>query len=358
MKKIDYYIIKKFLGTFFFSISLILVIVIVFDISEKIDDFIEKGAPLKAIVFDYYLNFIPYFVNLFSPLFTFIAVILFTAKIAANSEIVAILSSGISFNRLLRPYLISSLFLAFMTFYLANFLIPHSNIKRLAFEEAYIKNPYRNVHRNIHIQTKPGEFIYVESFNVLTNVAQKFTLERIDPNGLIFKLSAETMQWDTVTNEWRLNQYFMRTIDGLEEKISNGFVKDTVLNFTPDIFVVKIKNVDIMNYSQLRTFIAEEKLKGSKNVEFYQVEKHKRISFPFALIVLTIIGVALSSRKIRGGIGLHLAIGIIISFAYILFMRISTTFATYGDLSPFLAVWIPNIIFIALGIYLLRNAPK
>ncbi|MFC2111123.1 LptF/LptG family permease [Bacteroidota bacterium] len=358
MKKIDYYIIKKFLGTFFFSISLILVIVIVFDISEKIDDFIEKDAPLKAIVFDYYLNFIPYFVNLFSPLFTFIAVIFFTAKIAANTEIVAILSSGISFNRLLRPYIISSLFLAFMTFYLANFLIPHSNIKRLEFEAAYINNPYRNVHRNIHVQTQPGEFIYVESYNVLTDVGRKFTMERLNPNGLNFKLTAETIQWDTINSTWRLHQYYKRSIKGIEEEIEQGPSKDTILNFTPEIFVIKRKNVDIMNYSQLRTFISDEKLKGSKNVAFYLVEKHKRISFPFALVVLTIIGVALSSRKLRGGIGLHLAIGIIISFAYILFMRISTTFATYGDLSPLLAVWIPNIIFIALGIYLLKHAPK
>jgi len=358
MKKLDYYIIKKFLGTFFFSISLIIIIVIVFDISEKVDDFIENEAPLRAIIFDYYFNFIPFFINLFTPLFTYIAVVFFTAKMAANTEIVAILSSGVSFRRMLVPYLISALFITIITFFLANFVIPHSNKKRLDFETIYINNRYRNTNRNIHIQTKPGEFIYIESYNNDYETGQKFTIEKINNNVLNYKLSSESIKWDSLTGKWQLNRYFIREINGLEEKITRGETLDTLLNFTPEIFVIKLKNVEVMNYSQLRKFIKTEKLKGSKNVAFYKVEKNKRISFPFATIVLTLIGVSLSSRKLRGGIGLHLATGLIISFAFILFMQISTTFATYGNLSPLVAVWIPNIFFIFLAFYLLKTAPK
>jgi len=358
MKKLDYYIIKKFLGTFFFSISLIIIIVIVFDISEKVDDFIENEAPLRAIIFDYYFNFIPFFINLFTPLFTYIAVVFFTAKMAANTEIVAILSSGVSFRRMLVPYLISALFITIITFFLANFVIPHSNKKRLDFETIYINNRYRNTNRNIHIQTKPGEFIYIESYNNDYETGQKFTIEKINNNVLNYKLSSESIKWDSLTGKWQLNRYFIREINGLEEKITRGETLDTLLNFTPEIFIIKLKNVEVMNYSQLRKFIKTEKLKGSKNVAFYKVEKNKRISFPFATIVLTLIGVSLSSRKLRGGIGLHLATGLIISFAFILFMQISTTFATYGNLSPLVAVWIPNIFFIFLAFYLLKTAPK
>ncbi len=358
MKKLDYYIIKKFLGTFFFSISLIIIIVIVFDISEKVDDFIENQAPLRAIIFDYYFNFVPFFINLFTPLFTYIAVVYFTAKMAANTEIVAILCSGVSFRRMLVPYLISALFITILTFCLANFVIPHSNKERLEFESIYVRNRYRNTNRNIHIQTKPGEFIYVESYNNEYETGQRFTIEKINNNVLSYKLSSESIKWDSLTGKWQLNRYFIREVNGLEEKITRGETLDTLLNFTPEIFVVKLKNVEVMNYSQLRKFIKTETLKGSKNVAFYKVEKNKRISFPFATIVLTLIGVSLSSRKLRGGIGLHLATGLIISFAFILFMQISSTFATYGNLSPLVAVWIPNIFFIFLAFYLLKTAPK
>ena len=357
-KKLDIYIIKKFLGTFFYAIALIIIIVIIFDISEKIDDFIEKEAPLNEIIFNYYLNFIPYFVNLFSPLFTFIAVIYFTSKMASDSEIVAILSSGISFRRLMRPYIISAIFLAFLSFLLSNFIIPHATKKRLEFEMMYIKNARRSKEMNIHMQISPGTFVYAEHYNSEANMVYHFSMEKINDKGLYYKLTSDFAKWDSLKARWSIENYFIRTIDGMKERIRSGKQFDTVINLKPSDFLENIHNIQIMNFSELNEFINEEKLKGSDNITFYQVEKHKRIAFPFATIVLTLIGVSLSSRKIRGGIGLYLGVGITLSFAFILFMQISTTFATNGNLPAVIAVWIPNIIFGALGLYLLKIAPK
>jgi len=358
LKKIDIYIIKKFLGTFFFAISLLIVIVVVFDMSEKIDDFIEKEAPLKKILFSYYLNFIPYFVNLFSYLFTFIAVIFFTSKMASDSEIIAILSSGISFRRFLVPYMISAVLLGLMSFYLANFLIPRTNQKMMAFEKIYIKNPRRNRDINIHMQISPGTFIYFESYNNVTDVGNKFSLENFENNKLVYKLSSERIIWDSITGKWKLKNYTIRMLDGFDEKIIKGKEMDTLLNLHPSEFIIIIDDIKTMNFSELRAFIEKERLKGTKNIKDYEVEKHKRIAFPFATIVLTLIGVSISSRKSRGGIGMHLGLGIGITFSFIFFLQVSTVFATRGSLSPGLSVWIPNIIFGILALFLLKIAPK
>lgn len=358
LKKIDLYIIRKFLGTFFFAITLIIFIVIIFDLSEKIDDFIEKQAPLREIIFVYYLNFIPYFINLFSPLFTFIAVIFFTSRLASNTEIIAILGSGVSFNRLLRPYFISAIVLSVLGIYLSNILIPPANRVRLDFEATYVKPPQPFRDRNIHMQIRPNEFIYLESFNNRTNIGYRFSLEKVTDGTLTYKLLAENVRWDSVQQIWTIENYNIRTIDGLEEQLSFGSSMDTTLAFTPRDFIQNLKEMETMNFGELREFIANEKLKGSENVKFYEVELHRRIAFPFATLVLTLIGMAVSSRKVRGGIGLHLGIGLSISFAFILFMQISTTFATKGNLHPMLSVWIPNLFFGLLGVYLLRMAPK
>lgn len=358
LKKIDIYIIRKFLGTFFFAITLIIFIVIMFDLSEKIDDFIEKQAPMRDIIFVYYVNFIPYFVNLFSPLFTFIAVIFFTSRMAFNTEIIAILSSGVSFQRLLRPYFISAIALSLFSVYLSNILIPPANRVRLDFESTYVKEPVRFRDRNIHMQIRPGEFVYLESFNDNTLVGHRFSLEKIENGELTYKMMANNVRWDSIQQIWTIENFNVRTIDGLNEELSFGRSLDTVLSFTPKDFIQNLKEMETMSFTELREFIANEKLKGSENVKFYEVELHRRMAFPFATLVLTLIGVALSSRKVRGGIGLHLGIGLSISFAFIMFMQISTTFATKGNLHPMVSVWIPNIFFGLLGIYLLRIAPK
>lgn len=358
MKKLDIYIIRKFLGTFFFAISLLIVIVIVFDISEKIDDFIEKEAPLRAILFSYYLNFIPYFVNLFVYLFTFIAVIFFTSKMASGSEVVAILSSGISFWRFLFPYFLSAAFLGLISFYLANFLIPRTNKKMMAFEKLYIRNPFQNREKDIHMQIKPGTFVYLESFNNQTNTGYKFSLEEFSGNRMISKLTADQVVWDSVAATWKIKNYFIRKYEGTKESLHLGKEVDTVINMNPADFTLILDDIKTMNYSELRAFIEKETLKGSKNIREYEVEKHKRIAFPFATLVLTLIGVSISSRKVRGGIGMHLGFGIAITFSYIMFQQVSTVFATRGSLVPWLAVWIPNFIFGLLGMYLVKIAPK
>ncbi|MBN2175964.1 MAG: LptF/LptG family permease [Bacteroidales bacterium] len=358
MKKIDYYIIKKFLGTFFFAISLLVIIIIVFDLSEKIDDFIEKKPPLNEIIFSYYLNFIPYFVNLFSYLFTFISVIFFTSKMAYNSEIIAILSSGVSYRRFLLPYLFSAVFLGLLSFYLANFLIPRTNQKMMQFEKAYIRNPYASSDINIHMQISPGTFVYLETYNARTNTGYKFSMENFKNDRLVYKLNAERITWDSISGLWKIRNFTKRIIEKNDEIIQKGDELDTLINMHPREFTFILEDIKTMNFMELRDFIEKERLKGSKSIKDYEVEKHKRIAFPFATLVLTLIGVSISSRKVRGGIGMHLGLGITITFAFILFLQITTVFATNGNLAPWLAVWIPNFIFTAIGLVLLKLAPK
>jgi len=358
MKKIDWYIIKKFLGTFFFTIALIIIIVIIFDVSEKIDDFINNEAPLYDIVFHYYLTFIPFFTNMFSPLITFIAVVFFTSKMAYNTEIVAILSSGVSFKRLLLPYMIAAAFIAFLSFYLANFMIPHTNQIKMAFEDKYIYQTHYNTSRDIHVQNKTGEYLFVESFNDQTLTGYGFTWEIFDGQKLVFKVHARNITFDTSTFKWTIHHYTTREIIGDKQYFKKGVEFDTTLNVVPRDYSDKVARMDIMDYFELDDFIAKERIKGSEKIKFYLVEKYRRVSFPIATIILTLIGAALSSRKMRGGIGLHLAIGITLSFSYIIFMQVSTVFATFGTLSPFIAVWIPNIIFSFIALYLLKLAHK
>lgn len=358
MKIIDYYIIKKFLGTFFYAISLLIIIVIIFDISENIDEFLKNNAPLKKIIFDYYLNFVPYFINLFIYLFTFISVVFFTSKLAANTEIIAFLNCGISFNRLLRPYLISAIFLAILSFYLSNFLIPRANENRREFKNEYMENLTKLKDQNIHLQISPGEFVYVKNFSIQLKVGFKFTLEKFANEKLIYKLSAERITWDTAKNLWQLDDYFIREFDGTKELFSKGESIDTSFALMPTDLYIQKEDYEIMNYWELNEKIISERLKGSETVKSYEVEKGKRLASPFATLVMTIIGVALSSRKIRGGIGMHLGLGLGIAFAFILFMQISTVFATLGNLSPLYAAWIPNLIFSVIGIILLKSAPK
>ena len=358
MKIIDKYIIRKFLGTFFFAMALIILIVVVFDISEKLEDFIAKEAPLKAIVLDYYFNFIPYFVNLFSPLFTFIAVIFFTSRMASRTEIVAILSSGISYTRFLYPYLLSATVIAILSLYLNNFVIPHATKKRIAFENEYIRNEYHNNDRNIHKQISPGSYIYLQNYNTEDNTGYKFSIEKFSKGNLYYKLMADNIKWDSVKGSWAIHDYYIRYIHNMDEYIKKGKLLDTTLNFTPDEFGRRDNNIETMDYNELETYIGEEQLKGSDNIELYQIEKYRRIAFPFATFILTIIGASLASRKIRGGIGMHIGLGILISFTFIMLMQISTTFAAGGMVSAMVAVWIPNFLFGFLAWYLLKIAQK
>jgi len=359
LKKIDSYIIKKFLGTFFFTLLLIIIVVIVFDLSEKLQDFIERKAPLEAIIFDYYLNFAPYFANMFSPLFIFISVIFFTSKMASNSEIVAILSGGISFRRMLRPYIICAFVLAMLSYYLNNFLIPIANKKRLAFEEVYYRNKFRNFAKDIHMQINENTYIYMANFVAGLNTGYNFSIEHFNKDGeLDYKLLSDNARWDTTINKWVITNYNERYIDGLHETIKTGAVKDTALDLKVEEFKRRNSFITTMNYFELNDFIAEAKFKGSQQVIYYEVEKQQRGAYPFATFVLTLIGVSISSRKVRGGIGLHIGLGLMISFSYILFMQISSTFAINSGVPASIAVWIPNILYSILALYLFKKAPK
>lgn len=360
IKKLDIFILRKFLGTFIFSVLIISVIIIIFDISEKLDAFIKHHAPFKYIIKDYYINFVPYLVNLFSPLFTFISVVFFTSRMAARSEVIAILGSGISFRRLLMPYLAGATILAGLSLYLNHYTIPDANKIRLNFEHTYLNDPYTNKNENIHKQVSPGVFIYLERFYFAhQNMGQRFTLENITDQNLTYKLSAQSITWDSTKKDWKINNYFVRKIyaDGTQTLV-NGMTKDTSLNFTPNDFAERNDDVKAMNYSELNDYIAKMRMQGSTNIAAFEVEKHQRTAFPFATFILTFIGVALSSRKVRGGTGLHLGIGLVIAFSFIFFMQVSTTFAQGGFISPLISVWIPNVIFGVVAWFLLRWAPK
>ena len=358
IKKLDLYVIKKFLGTFFLSIVLILMIVVVFDISERMEDFIAKKPPLKEIIVNYYFNFLPFFANLFSPLFTFIAVIYFTSRMAHRSEIIAILGSGISFRRLLLPYMLSAGAIAVFSLYFNHFVIPQSNKVRLAFEEKYIRDRFEIKDKNIHREISPGVFIYFSSYLTKYNIGSQFALEKIINGSRNYYLRADNIQWDTLKNKWTLKDYFIRKIDGMHETFSKGERLDTVLGFPPEEFTSRENKIEAMQTPELSAYITSEKQKGSYLIPYFEVEKYRRSAFPFATFVLTLIGATVASRKVRGGIGWQLGMGLMLSFSYILFMQVSTTFATNGGMPALIAVWIPNIIFSVVALVMLRSALK
>ncbi|MDY0098460.1 MAG: LptF/LptG family permease [Bacteroidales bacterium] len=360
LKIIDVYIIRKFLGTFFFSLVLILTIAVVFDFAEKIDNFMEKEAPVKAVIFDYYMNFIPYFATLFSPLFVFISVIFFTSKMAVNTEIIAILNSGMSYKRMMWPYFISAFVIAVITFLLTNFVIPHANYKRMDFEDKYYRPSNRRVPvMNIHRQVYRNVYVYMESFNPISQAGRNFTIEKFDDSGqLESKLSANSARWDTTKNSWNLVNYYLREIVDKEEVITRGSQIDTVLNIKPDDFARSPGFVGTMTYNELNDYINLLELQGSDELKLFRVEKHRRFAAPFAVFILTLIGVSLSSQKVRGGIGMNIGIGLGLSFSYILFLQFASQFSLKGNLGPMLAMWIPNILYMAIALVLYRIAPK
>jgi lipopolysaccharide export system permease protein len=359
LKIIDLYIIRTFLSTFFFSLALILSISVIFDLSEKIDDFMENNATWQQVVFDYYLNFIPYFAVLFSSLFTFISVIFFTSRMAYRSEIIAIISNGMSFHRLLVPYFISALVIAIFSFVLSDFVIPHANVKRLDFEEHYIHNAPQSVtERDIHRQIQPGIYIYMESYSTMSDIGHKFSLEKYEDGQLVSKLISDYIKWDSSINKWVIRNYYIRDIKGLNEVITTGRSIDTTLSIHPEDFKRRLNFVETMNIHELNAYIENLKMQGESNVIAYQIEKQKRYAFPFSTFILTLIGVSVSSRKVKGGIGMQIGIGLLVAFSYILFMQFSSQFAISGSIDPVLAVWIPNLMYASISLLLYRMAPK
>jgi lipopolysaccharide export system permease protein len=357
-KILDWYIFKKFVLTFFIALLLIIGIVIVFDISEKIDKFVANQAPLRAIIVDYYMNFIPFFVNMYSAMFVFISVIFFTSRMAANSEIIAILSGGVSFHRMMVPYIVASSIIALVSLGLNLYVIPRSNQQRLLFEREFVKDK-RSAVRDVHYQIAPGQFVYVESFSTWNNTAYRFTLESIEDNKIVSKLSAETAAWDSLSGAWNLKKYFIRDYtSGMSDQIRSGAQLDTVIALTVDDFYRNAQTVQTLPYNELQSLIKTQQMRGDSNIMYAQIEKHNRWAMPFSCIILTIIGVALSSRKKRGGLGWNLALGIAITFSYILFQRFAQMFVYTGIMPPGLAIWIPNFLFAIIAAFLYRVAPK
>ena len=358
-RRLDVYIVKKFITTFFVALLLIIGIVIIFDISEKIDDFVSKEAPLRAIVFDYYVNFVPYFMNMFSPLFVFITVIFFTSKMAADTEIVAILSCGISFHRMMVPYIFSATLIAIFSLCLNLFIIPDANKTRLEFENQYIKQRFKGVGRNVHYQIAPGESVFAESFSSWNSTAYRFTLEKIEDDRLVSKISAESAVYDTTTGAWRLKKYFIREYnDDLTDRVRSGKQIDTIIPLTVKDFYLTENTVETLNYRELNELIEIQQMRGDANVKFALIEKNTRFALPFSAFILTIMGVALSSKKRRGGIGWNIGIGIALAFTYILFLRFSQMFVHTGALPPAIALWLPNVVFAIIAVFLYRIAPK
>lgn len=357
LKRIDFYIIRKFLGTYIFAIALIIAIAVVFDFNEKLDKFISKDAPVKAIIFDYYMNFIPYFVNLFSQLFTFIAVIFFTSKLADNSEIIAMLSSGISFKRLMVPYMIAAAIIAGTTFYLNGFVIPPANEIRNEFQNKYIKNKKEDNVYNIQFMVEPGVVAYIYYYNSKTNIGNKFSMERFDGKTLKSSITAQSVKYKE-DHKWELKNYLIREIDGKRQKISKGASLDTIILMQPSDFMITQYDQETMTTPQLKQYIDQQKKRGVANIVSFEIEYHQRFAAIIASFILTSIGMSVASRKIKGGMGLNIGIGLALSFSYILFMKVSSTFAINGKMSPFMAVWIPNFVYIIIALFLYKRAPK
>ena len=361
LSRLDRYIISKFIGTYIYSIILIISIAIVFDINENLSKFTTLGAPLKAIVFDYYANFVPYFSNLFSPLFVFIAVIFFTSKLAGNSEIIAMLAAGVSFKRLMRPYLLSAALIALVNYYLGSYVIPHGTIVRQDFEAKYKNNKKITSASNVQLMVGPGVIAYIQQYDNNTKSGYGFSLDKFEKKKLVSHMTASTIRYDSISEDrfhWKAQNYKIRTLRGLREEIKSGAVIDTIIHMEPMDLVYSDGQQETLTSDELRQYISKQIERGSTNVVQYEVEYHKRIATSFASFILTVIGVSLSSRKRKGGMGVYLGIGLALSFSYILLQTISSTFAINADTPPIIAAWMPNVLYAIIAYFCYRQAPN
>lgn len=351
---LDKYIIKKFLGSYVFAIALLMAIVIMFDINEKLDAFLK--APFKATVVDYLINFLPYIANQFSPLFVFIAVIFFTSKLASHNEITAMLSCGVSFRRLMRPYLVSAFIIAVFTWLLGAYVIPPANEKRIDYYNTYVKNKRVDYGSNIMLMVAPGEIAYMSRYDNISKSGSRFWLESMDENKqLVSRLTASSIYWDTLYS-WRVQDYVIRDFKDGREYIRKGRELDTVIPFEPRDFLIAINDHEKMTTPALVQYIERQRNRGVANIQSFEVEYHRRYAMCAAAFILTVIGMSLSSRKTKGGMGLNIGIGLALSFSYILFMAITQSFAYTGLTSPMIAMWIPNFIYTIIAVILYRKA--
>ena len=361
IQRIDWHIIKKFIGTYIYSILLIISISIVFDVNENLAKFTNYHAPLRAIVFDYYANFVHDFANLFSPLFVFIAVIFFTSKLAGNSEIIAMLACGMSFKRLLRPYIFSAALIATLNFFLGAYIIPKGTVVRHDFESLYKNNKKNTSASNIQLMVDRGVVAYISQYDDIRKTGYGFSLYKFENKKMVSQMNANVIQYDTIAEEryhWKVRNCKVRTLTGMREKITMGNEIDTLIQMEPMDLVFSKGQQETFTSPELLRYISKQQERGSSNVVQYEVEYHKRIASSFASFILTIIGVSLSSRKRKGGMGLYLGIGLALSFTYILLQTISATFAINAGTPPMLAAWIPNILYTVIAYFCYRQAPN
>ncbi len=361
IKKIDWYIIKKFVGYYFFSIALIISIAIVFDFNDNLAKFSENHAPARAIIFDYYANFVPYFANLFSALFVFVAVILFTTKLASNSEIIAILASGVSFKRLLRPYMFTCILLSGLSYTLSAYVIPHGTVIRQNFENIYKKKSKNTSAENVQLQVDKGVIAYMQHYDNTMKKGYGFCLDKFQDKKLVSHLTAMDIQYDTISDSkfhWKLSNWKIRKLQGMKEHITSGAQKDTIIAMEPTDLVYSKGQQETFTSPELKDYISKQINRGSGNVVQYEVEYHKRIASSFASFILTIIGVSLSARKRKGGMGMALGIGLALSFGYIMLQTVSATFAIQANFPPMIAAWLPNVIFAFVAYFCYKKAPR
>ena len=360
IKIIDRYIIGKYLGTFIYTLTVFVVIIIIFDLSEKLDDFLSANLSAWQVISLYYAGSIPFYVNMLSPLINFIAVIFFTAKMADQTEIVPILSGGVSFNRFLLPYFVSA-FIIFAANLTANlYILPYTNQLKNNFENTYVKKNDPSSKNNIHMKLDENTYIYMESFDNKTKSGYHFSLDNFKGDELVKKLIADQITWDSLKRSWKLTNYSIRNVNGLKETMINGAAKskDTILDMRPDDFSAYENVFENLTNRELSDKIKKEKTRGTGIWNDLLFEQYKRYLQPLSAFVLTLIGVALSSRKVRGGVGLPLGIGIFLSFTYIVVNQFAKMFSLKGGIPPLVAVLIPTIFFGLLGLYLLKKAPK
>ena len=364
MKKIDRYILVKYLTTFFFCLILFTAIVVVVDISEKTDNFVKSKLPISRIITDYYFGFIPRIDAMLFPLFVFISVIFFTSKMAGRSEIIAILSSGVSFRRFLVPYVAGGIFLTAILWVGYQYVVPKANLKWGNFEAKYIDGPgpggmnSLNFKQNIYFKLDSNTYVGIRGYDTVLKTGNGFFIQRFIKNKLVYNLRSDQFNWDTTKAKWKLFNVLERRLDSLSERITKTPEMLVAYNFKPRDLRKDDYLKDQLPTPELNAFIKLERLRGSEMLNTLLVERYNRDAIPVSVLILTIIGAVLASRRIRGGSGLHLAIGVIISVLYILFSRFSLVFATKGNFTPFLAAWTPNFLFGVLAFYLYKKAPK
>ena len=357
VKRLDLYIIRKFLGTFFFSIVLILSIAIVFDLTEKMDDFFEGQVPLKEIIWDYYIPFIPYYMNMFSSLFIFISVIFFTSKLAGNSEIIAMQAAGVSYHRLMVPYAISATVLFLLAFALGGWIIPRTSERMLNFTDKYVEHFTIENARNMQLEVQPGVILYTEAFHRHSSIGYRCSLEHFDGKSLKSRTTADRICYDSL-NCWHLENYTRRTFEGLRETLETGERLEITLPITPREIFITAQQAQQMTTPELYTYMERMRERGSGNVKAFEVEYHKRYASALGAFIMTLLGVTMSSRKVRGGMGKNLGIGIVLTALYILFSTVSTTFSVNNVMSPFMAAWLPNFVFLGISVPLYIRASK